>query len=179
MTVVRFAGPGAFKFEREVGGHRYQRVPPNERHGRAQSSTITVAVLREVEETAFKLDERDLDIKTTRGSGPGGQARNKTETCVVITHKPTGLTVRSDAERSQHDNRRFARAILASRLAERQRHAQASAERTLRRDMVGTGERGDKRRTVAVQRDEVVDHQTGRRVTWKAYSRGHIAGLWR
>ena len=178
LVTLRLAGKGARKLQAEAGGHRFQRVPPTERSGRVHSSTITVAVLAEVAEQVLLIDERDLEIRTTRGSGPGGQARNKTESCVVITHRPSGLMVRSDAQRHQSENRRFGLALLRARLLQAQQEARSEAERAARRQMVGTAERSDKRRTAAVQRDEVVDHRTGKRTTWKLYQRGHIEALW-
>jgi len=94
-------------FENEAGGHRYQRVSPTERHGRVHTSTITVAVLDLAGEDNYIIREADVEFVATRGSGPGGQARNKIETCIVATHKPSGLSVRIDS-RSQYQNKRIA-----------------------------------------------------------------------
>jgi peptide chain release factor 1 len=109
---------------------------------------------------------------TCRGSGAGGQHRNKTETCVVLTHRPTGLTVRCESERSQHQNEETALALLRARLhaAEEERHTAARAGD--RRRQVGSGMRGDKRRTIRCQEGTVVDHLTGRTWTLRAYQRG-------
>ena len=89
-------------FANESGGHRWQRIPPTERHDRVHTSTVTVAVLHEPTDGELRIPDSDLDITTTRGSGPGGQNRNKVESVIVIRHKPTGITVRVEDERSQH-----------------------------------------------------------------------------
>lgn len=113
---LMFEGAGARRlFANEGGGHRWQRIPPNEKRGRVHTSTITVAVLDPEVEARFALNENDVDLQTTRGSGPGGQHRNKTESCVVATHKKTGISVRVDM-RSQHESRRIALKILSAKL---------------------------------------------------------------
>ncbi len=159
-------------FRDEPGGHRWQRVPETERRGRVQTSTVTVAVLPEPTDAEVRLSERDIEVSTTRGSGPGGQNRNKVETCVIVKHLPTGLTVRAESERSQHQNRATAMALLRARLqaAERERIVGDRAEQ--RRQMLGSGQRGDKRRTIRVQDGTVHDHVTGRRWQFKQYERG-------
>lgn len=177
--IFRAGGPGASSaFSNEAGGHRFQRVPPNEKRGRVQTSTVTVAVLREPEEFEFRINPSDIDVATARGSGPGGQHRNKTESCVIVTHRPSKTVIRVDAERSQQQNRRLAMSLLRARLMEAQKRSTEAAQRNLRRDMVGCGARGDKRRTVAITRDQVVDHVTGIRTTWSKYERGIFEGIW-
>ena len=138
-----------------------------------QTSTVTVAVMPEPTELQLRLDPGDLEFSTCRGSGAGGQKRNKTESAVVILHVPTGLQVRCETERSQHQNRATALALLRTRLWEAERSRSAGDLAQLRRQQVGSGMRGDKRRTVAVQRDEVVDHVTGRRWSYRDYYRGN------
>jgi peptide chain release factor 1 len=161
-------------FEHEAGGHRWQRVPPTEKRGRVHTSTVTVAVLEEPTEYELQIDPKDLEIKTTRGSGAGGQHRNKTDTCVIVTHLPSGLQVRVDGGRSQHLNRESALRLLRARL-QAQGQAQLSNQRkSKRRDQVGSGMRGCKRRTIAIQRDSVVDHISGRSISYKDYSRGRL-----
>lgn len=120
----------------------------------------------------LRLSPGDLSMVTCRGSGAGGQHRNKTESCVVITHRPTGLSVRCESERSQHQNRETALALLRARLhaAEVERHTASRADD--RRRQLGTGMRGDKRRTIRCQEGVVVDHVTGRTWTLRAYERG-------
>ena len=165
-------------FSHEAGGHRFQRVPPNEKRGRVHTSTVTVAVLEQPSEHEVNLDERDLDERFTRGSGPGGQHRNKTDTCVILTHKPTGLRVRVDGGRSQPINRQTAREILRARLKAAGDEHLTKERNATRRRQVGRGARGDKVRTIAIQRDIVTDHNTGRSMKAKAYLRGNLNGLW-
>lgn len=147
-------------------------MPPTEKKGRVQSSTITVAILPELTQAEAQLNYRDLDITTCRGSGPGGQKRNKTETAVQVTHRPSGLSVRCDQERSQPQNRAKALALLKSRLNAMESVRRGAQLAETRRAQHGSGERGDKRRTVRVRDDQVLDHATGRRWSFKAYSRG-------
>jgi peptide chain release factor 1 len=173
LIVFRASGPGAAAHYRdESGGHRWQRVPPNERFGRVHTSTVTVAVLPEPDAAAVRLDERELEWSTCRGTGSGGQKRNKTESTVLLTHRPSGLQVRCESSRSQLANRAAALALLRARLwaAAQARIDGARAED--RRRQVGSGMRGDKRRTIRVQDGAVHDHVTGRRWSLKAYLRG-------
>jgi peptide chain release factor 1 len=160
-------------FADEAGGHRWQRVPPNEKRGRVHTSTVTVAVLDEPSEIELpRLDPADLEIATCRASGSGGQHLQKTDSSVQIRHVPTGLVVRCETERSQSYNRETALAILRARL-HRQLVDQAHADRASdRKRQIGSGQRADKRRTIAVQRDSVVDHVTGRSWRFADYERG-------
>jgi peptide chain release factor 1 len=147
-------------------------VPPGAKHGRVHTSTITVAVLPEPTAAELRLAPGDLEWVTCRGSGAGGQHRNKTESCVMITHKPTGLTVRCESERSQHQNRETALALLRARLHAAELARRGAARSADRRRQVGSGMRGDKRRTIRCQEGVVVDHLTGRTWTLRAYQRG-------
>ena len=151
-------------FKDEPGGHRYQRIPPTEKRGRVQTSTITVAVMNPNTPTSFQVPESEIDIRPSRGSGPGGQHRNKTESCITATHKPTGITVRVDM-RSQFQSRSMAVKILTARLFSENVELLRNKRDSSRRDQVGTGMRGDKVRTYRTQDDRVTDHRTGR--TWK------------
>lgn len=170
---VLFQGTGARSaFSSEAGGHRWQRLPPNEKRGRVHTSTVTVAVLDPLE-IEDKLDFNELTITTTKGSGPGGQHRNKTESCVVIVHNPTGLTVRIDG-RSQHQNKAAALKLIATRLQTHQLEVAAQQREDTRREQVGSGMRGDKIRTYRVQDDQVNDHRTGQR--WRL--RDWVKGIW-
>lgn len=179
MVTLSVTGRGACAaFKHEGGGHRFQRVPPTEKRGRVQSSTITVAVLPVPSETEVHIAPNDLDWKTCRGSGPGGQHRNKTDSAVQLTHLPTGLVVFCQNERSQHQNKQSALDVLRGRLAAAAREKVDSSRNQHRQSQVGSGMRGDKVRTIALQRDEVVDHVTGRSMRAKAYLRGEIEGLW-
>ena len=176
---MRVDGPGAAEaFSREAGGHRYQRVPPNEKRGRVHTSTVTVAVLEASSSQAVRIDPRDLDETFTRGSGNGGQHRQKNDTCVVLRHVPSGLTVRVDGGRSQHLNRQTALALLRARLEAASSNRRKQARDADRRRQVGSGMRGDKRRTIALQRDTVTDHVTGKSMQAKAYMAGRLRDLW-
>lgn len=173
LTILRVTGRFASEtFGEEAGGHRWQRIPPTERRGRVHTSTVTVAVLPEPTPLQLKIAESDLEWATCRGSGAGGQHRNKTESAVVLKHVPTGVTVRCESERSQRQNRETALGLLRARIWEARQEEAATKRDAKRRQQVGSGMRGDKRRTVAVQRDEVVDHVTGQRWQFKAYARG-------
>lgn len=174
---IQFAvsGVGArLTFQNESGGHRWQRVPPTEKRGRVQTSTVTVAVLDPDAVAGQVLNPRDVDIVTTRGSGPGGQNRNKIESCVIATHRPTGLSVRIDNERSQHQNKAMAYKVLAARLYDAERERAFAEREKERRQQVGTGMRGDKVRTYRQQDDQVNDHRTGQR--WRLQD--WVRGIW-
>jgi len=122
---------------------------------------VTVAVLDPDTVVGRPLDPRDVSITTARGSGPGGQNRNKTESCVIVTHGPSGLQVRIDNERSQHQNKATALRLLAARLYEAERQRSFDEREDKRRQQVGSGQRGDKVRTYRTQDDQVTDHRTG------------------
>jgi len=141
-----------------------------------QTSTITVAVLDEPKEHELVLDDRDLKIVTRRGSGPGGQHRNKTDSTVDITHKPTGIKVTADS-RSQYQNKIIAMQILRARLLDSQSQCGILKRNEDRRDQVGCGMRGDKRRTIRVGDDQVTDHMLGKTITFKKYSKGDLGGF--
>ena len=175
FAVLRIAGANARSvFGNEAGGHRWQRVPENERRGRVHTSTLTVAVLTEPTEIELPtLDPRDVDITTCRASGAGGQNLQKTDSAVQARHIPTGIVVRCETERSQTYNRATALAILRARLHERLTNAADDERANTRRRQIGSGQRGDKRRTIAVQRDSVVDHLTGRAWRYREYERGN------
>ncbi|MFO0761729.1 MAG: peptide chain release factor-like protein [Byssovorax sp.] len=173
LVVLRITGRGALEaFRDEAGGHRWQRIPPTEKRGRVQTSTITVAVLPEPTAAEVRIDPRELKIAFCRGSGAGGQKRNKTETAVQVTHLPTGLMVRCETERSQHQNKATALAVLGARLLDKARSVKESSLSAERKQQVGSGMRGDKRRTVRCQEGQVHDHVTGRVIALAAYERG-------
>ena len=177
-VVLRASGKGAeAAFKNEPGGHRVQRIPANERRGRVHSSTITVAVLREPAPTELRIDDRDLEWSTCRSSGSGGQHVNKTDSAVIVKHKPSGLQIRSEASRSQHQNRDAALALLRARLLEAERSAAVAAENGARKAHVGSGMRGDKRRTIRYQDAIVTDHVLDVKVPLKDYLRGDFGPL--
>lgn len=159
-------------FDNEAGGHRFQRIPSTEKRGRVQTSTITIAVMKEEGACKILVSKDDIEEKFTKGSGSGGQKRNKTSSTVMLTHKPTGISVRVDAGRSQTYNRQAALDKLVSELQSRENKKFELEEYQTRKSQVGSGMRGDKRRTIQVKNDNVIDHVTGKRTTWKKYSRG-------
>jgi peptide chain release factor 1 len=167
------AGRGAAAlFAGEPGGHRWQRVPETEKRGRVQTSTVTVAVLEEPRQAELTIRPEDVDVETMRGSGAGGQHRNKTDSAVRARHRPTGVEVRCESERSQHRNRELAMRVLAARVTELTRSAAQGERAADRRRQLGSGMRADKRRTIRVQHGVVVDHQTNRQWQLERYLRG-------
>jgi len=172
-VVVRVRGKGARAlFEGEIGGHRWQRIPATEKRGRVHSSTITIAVLDEAVEAEIALPESELEWSACRSPGAGGQNVQKTDSAVRVKHLPTGIAVRAHESRSYHANRATALERLRDQLAALRRDAAGAARAAERRAQVGSGMRGDKRRTVRVQDDSVVDHLTGRTWRYKQYARG-------
>ena len=147
------------KLRFETGVHRVQRVPATEKSGRVHTSTASVAILPIRKHTKVEIRETDLLIETSRSGGAGGQNVNKVETAVRIVHKPTGLEVRSQAERSQQKNREKAMSILMAKLDEKVREEEAAKYASERKDQIGTGMRSEKIRTYNFLQDRITDHR--------------------
>jgi peptide chain release factor 1 len=158
--IVGISGRGVYsRLKFESGVHRVQRVPKTESSGRIHTSTVTVAVLPEADEIDLKIDSKDLKIEAFGASGPGGQNVNRNYTAIRISHKPSGLVVSCQDEKSQHRNKEKALRVLRSRLLDIAEREQAEKIATRRKSQVGTGERSEKIRTYNFPQSRVTDHR--------------------
>lgn len=174
MPIYVFSGPKVKEiFQNEVGNHRWQRVPPTEKKGRVHTSSITVAILEENEYQEVELYPNEYRLETTRGTGPGGQHRNTTDSTVVVTHEATGIKVVRNG-RCQHKNKEEALVELKKRVNDFYRNGHDNIASEQRKDQIGKGDRSDKRRTYRVKDSIVVDHITNKTASLKDVLRGKI-----
>ena len=172
-------GDGAYsRFKFESGVHRVQRIPVTESNGRIQTSTVTVAVLPEAEEVEVEVNPADIKIESCKSSGAGGQHINKTESAVRLTHKPSGIVIECDQERSQLQNKEKAMKILYTKLYDMKQREQNEAIASARKNQVGSGDRSEKIRTYNFPQSRVTDHRINKTLfTLSAFLNGDIDDL--
>ncbi len=158
-------GDGAYsKFKFESGVHRVQRIPVTESNGRIQTSTVTVAVLPEVDDVEVEVNPADIKFESCKSSGAGGQHINKTESAVRLTHKPSGIVIECDQERSQLQNKEKALKLLYAKLYDIKQREQNEAIASARKSQVGSGDRSEKIRTYNFPQSRVTDHRINKTI---------------
>lgn len=165
------------KFKHQIGGIRWQRVPPSERKGRVHTSSITVAVLEKETTIDVSINEKDIYVRRYKAGGKGGQHQNKTDSAVEITHVLTGLKAKSDSERCQHANKDIALESLKEKVQEHYNRSKSQNRTETRQNQIGSGMRGDKIQTVQEQNGQVVNHKTGKTTSFKNYIKGKLDKL--
>jgi len=161
-VTFKLSGDGVWpRMKHEAGPHRVQRVPVTESQGRIHTSSATVTAMPEADEVDIEISDRDLDVDVYRSSGPGGQSVNTTDSAVRITHKPSGLVVTSQDQKSQLQNKAKAMLVLRSRLLKLQQDERDAESSATRRSQVGGGGRGEKIRTYNYKENRVTDHRIG------------------
>ena len=172
-------GDGAYsRFKFESGVHRVQRIPVTESNGRIQTSTVTVAVLPEAEDVEVEVNPADIKIESCKSSGAGGQHINKTESAVRLTHKPSGIVIECDQERSQLQNKEKALKILYTKLYDMKRQEQDEKIASTRKSQVGSGDRSEKIRTYNFPQSRVTDHRINKTLfSLGAFLNGDIDSL--
>ena len=177
-VVFKLSGDEVFRNMRwESGGHRVQRVPATETQGRIHTSAATVAVMPEAEDVDIELRPEDLEITAMRSGGPGGQSVNKTESAVRVVHKPTGMMVKCQEDKSQLRNRDKALALLRARLYELERQKRDAERQDLRRNQVGSGDRSERIRTYNWPQNRVTDHRINENFSLEKVLEGNLHEL--
>jgi len=175
--VLLVSGQGLCRLKNEAGGHRIQRVPPTEKKGRVHTSTVTVAIIEKIDGDIKEITENDCEISWFSGSGAGGQHRNKHQNCCRLKHIETGI-VESAQCRTRTQSMQQAMENLRKRIRGMRSSTVAAEIAWDRKIQVGSGQRGDKIRTIQFQNDSAVDHRTGKRMTADQYMKGQMDRLW-